>query len=95
MVTPQEDLDSAFSATFATYMAEVLKSGTTKIALDLSGVSLVTSTCIHTIMKTYSAMRDKSGQFVISGCKPTVMAVFKLVQFDRIIKFVDSIDQIA
>ncbi len=68
---------------------ELLDSGASKIAVDLSGVSMITSAGLSQLVQLTARANTQQSAFVLSGPTPFVRGVFETT---RLIKFFEVHD---
>lgn len=57
------------------------------VVLDLSPVAYLSSAMVGKIVAFYKAVVAAKGRLAIAGVRPDLMALFKITQIDRIIRF--------
>lgn len=93
IVTPLEDrLDARIATDFKEQMIELIASGNTKIALDLSKVEFIDSSGLGAIVSSLKRMGGR-GELVVCGLQETTMTLFKLTRMDRVFQVFDSEQQ--
>src|SRR5574337_247285 len=84
IVTPLEErLDARVATDFKERMAELIASGNTKIALDLSRVEFIDSSGLGAIVSSLKRMGGR-GDLVVYGLQETTMTMFRLTRMDRV-----------
>jgi anti-sigma B factor antagonist len=88
-------LDARSAASFKDAMADLVRSGQERIALDLSEVEFVDSSGLGAIVSTLKQLGGR-GDLVICGARDTVMSMFKLTRLDRVFQmFPDQREAVA
>lgn len=76
-------IDAAVAPQFKSDLMEVVKAGAQEIVLDLSGVRMIDSSGLGSLVSVLKAMNG-NGSIAIRGASPSVLGLFKLTRMDRV-----------
>ena len=84
------DLNGPFKAgdaeqAFRNSVSDVLSSGATKLLVNLGGVSFLDSSGVGSLVRTFSALKEKGGQFGVFGATKQVAQVLRMVRLDKVL----------
>jgi len=83
-------LDTVTSPHLEQALDDVITEGYSRIICDLGHVNYISSAGWGIFISKIKTVRDVDGDVVLSEMIPDVFDVFKLLEFDRILKFYDS-----
>jgi anti-sigma B factor antagonist len=86
-------LDTVTSPQLETALEDVTTEGFYNIICDLGNVNYISSAGWGIFVSKIKTIRDMGGDLVLSQMIPDVFDVFRLLEFDRILKFHDSTDK--
>ena len=66
-------------------IGQLLQENQKHIILDLSGISMIDSTCIGQIVKCLCKLKNAGGSLRLAGLKGMVDGVFKITKVDQVI----------
>lgn len=79
-------LDTASSFEFSSEIYKVLeKSNINQIIFDFSDVTYISSMCLRIVLELQRKMKENKGFISVKNAKKSVMEVFKITGFDKII----------
>lgn len=84
-------LDASIASNFKTQLLEVVKSGATKLLIDLSDVSFIDSSGLGSFVSLLKSMKGK-GTVSIAGANASVTGLFKLTSMDRVFSIYPNVD---
>ena len=84
------DLNGPFKAgeadqTFRNSVGEVLSAGVTNLAVNLAGVSFLDSSGIGALVRTFSTLRERGGEFRLFGASKQVAQTLRMVRLDKVL----------
>lgn len=85
------DIDLEFSGDVRTILMESAPRGRS-IIVDLSGVEVIDSSGIASLLEAFQNARKKGKAFIIAAVNPSVMRVFKLARLETVFAIEDSVD---
>jgi anti-anti-sigma factor len=65
------------------------------VIIDLSGVEMICSSAITTIVKHHMSMQKRGGKLVIAGCNESVMKIMQLLGLNKLMAFADDVPAAA
>ncbi len=86
-------LDTVTSPQLETALEDVTEEGYANIICDLGSVNYISSAGWGIFVSKIKRLRDMGGDLVLSKMIPDVFDVFRLLEFDRILKFYDNTDK--
>ncbi|NQU57234.1 MAG: STAS domain-containing protein [Rhodospirillales bacterium] len=86
------DIDLEFSGDVRTILMESAPKGRS-IIVDLSGVDVIDSSGIASLLEAFQNAHKKGKVFTIAAAQPSVMRVFKLARLETVFSIVDSVDE--
>lgn len=78
-------LDGTTSTTTEKDLLALLSGDINTIDIDISNLDYVSSAGLRVLLVAAKAAKAKGGKIVLHGPKPTILEVFKISGFDRII----------
>ena len=84
-------LDAASAAQAESAVQEFLKTGKTKLLLDLSELDYISSAGLRVLLFVSKALKQKSGTLVLCGIKGNVQEVLDVSGFTEIFKICASV----
>jgi anti-sigma B factor antagonist len=88
------ELDLHSSPALREHVLELLASGVTHVALDLSGVDFMDSSTLGVLVTCLKRVREDDGRLVLVGVASTPMKVLTLTGLDRIFEMTDSVTEL-
>ena len=84
------DLNGPFKAgeadqAFRNSVGEVLSAGVTNLAINLAGVSFLDSSGIGALVRTFSTLRERGGEFRLFGASKQVAQTLRMVRLDKVL----------
>lgn len=76
---------------FDAAIQEAENSGKKVVIIDLTGVEMVCSSAITTLVKHHMSLQAKGGKLYIAGCNPSVRKILQLLGLDKLMGIVDSV----
>ncbi len=64
------------------------------IVIDMANVAYLSSAMVGKIIALYKGVTAAKGRMAIAGVKPDLMALFKITQIDRLIRFYPDAQQV-
>jgi len=86
------DIDLQFSGEVRTILLEALPKGRSMV-IDLSGVHLIDSSGIASLLEAFQDARKKGKEFIIACVNDPVMRVFKLARLETVFDIAESVEQ--
>ena len=77
-------LDINTAAQLGEEIDRVLASKPAHVVVDLSGLDLIDSSGVAALVKLYKGVRSGGGTIVIGGARDQPLAIFKLLQLNRV-----------
>lgn len=71
----------------------LLAQGTRRLVLDLSGVDLVNSTGLGSLIGLHSSFREQDGTVVLSGADKKIRNLFVITRLASVFPIVDTVDE--
>lgn len=89
------EIDAYHSATFKQKSKEKL-SGTShsKYVIEMSNVTYIDSAGLGAVVSLLKEARNLKKELVLVGLQPRVRKIFEMTKLDKIVKIVDTIDEI-
>ncbi len=82
----QGALNGEPAADFQSRLDEVVSGPHQTIALDLSQVESINSSCIGRILLSRKRLSEQGRSIRISGCSNALLNTFQLIKFDKLVK---------
>lgn len=92
ILTVSGDMDTNTAPEFEKTFLSVLENEKHKIVIDLKDVHYISSAGWGIFVSELKRLRNEKGDLVLACMNPDVMAVFKLLQFDSILKYFHSVE---
>lgn len=86
------DIDLEFSGELRSILMESAPKGRS-IIVDLSGVEVIDSSGIASLLEAFQNARNKGKSFAIASLNPSVLRVFKLARLETVFVIKDSVDE--
>lgn len=80
---PEKRLDARTAGAFKEKMIEFVRSGQTRIALDIHEIEFIDSSGLGAIVSVLKQLGGQ-GDLVICGARDTVTSMFKLTRLDKV-----------
>ena len=84
-VIPEARLDTATSPLLKQVILPRME-GIEKIIVDFAGVEYISSAGLRVLLEIYQEMEDRGGSLRLINVRKSVMAVFRLVNFNEIVE---------
>jgi len=85
------DVDLEFSGDLRTLLMESILKGRI-IIIDLSGVDLIDSSGIASLLEAFQEARKKGKEFIIASVNTSVMRVFNLARLETVFDIEESVE---
>jgi anti-sigma B factor antagonist len=85
------DIDLEFSGDVRTILMESAPQGRS-IVVDMSGVELIDSSGIASLLEAFQNAHKKGKNFTIASIKPPVMRVFKLARLETVFEIEETLE---
>jgi len=92
ILTISEHLDSATSTVFESRLLGLIDSGESKIVIDCGSLEYVNSAGLKVFLLAAKRLEPVGGKFVLCALAPSVLMIFEMIGFTRIMKIVPSLD---
>jgi anti-anti-sigma factor len=84
------DLNGPFKAgeadqAFRNSVGEVLSAGVTNLAVNLAEVSFLDSSGIGSLVRTFTTLKERGGQFRLFGASKQVNQILRMVRLDKVL----------
>ena len=84
------DLNGPFKAgeadqAFRNSVGDVLSAGVTNLAVNLAGESFLDSSGVGALVRTFSALKEKGGEFRLFGASKQVAQLLRMVRLDKVL----------
>ncbi|MCE5316993.1 MAG: STAS domain-containing protein [Parachlamydia sp.] len=86
-------LDAVSSPATEKKVFECINSGQSKLILDFSGISYLSSAGMRMLLSTTKKLKSLSGRLVVSSVNPNVMDVLKMSGFDHVLDLSPTEDE--
>ena len=86
VVAAEGRLDASAADEFQGRLAAALDGGETRILLDFSELTYISSAGLRILLVTAKRLKEGGGQFAICGLSDNVASVFKVSGFDTILR---------
>ncbi|GAB1355753.1 MAG TPA: STAS domain-containing protein [Candidatus Rifleibacterium sp.] len=77
---------------FDAVIQEAEDAGKKKVIIDLTGVEMICSSAITTLVKHHMSLQSKGGKLFVAGCNPSVKKILQLLGLDKLIGVADSVE---
>ena len=85
-------LDALTCGNLETALSELIDSGKTKLVVDFTELSYISSAGLRILLKTAKQIKGINGTFVLCGMKDFIKEVFDVSGFSSIITITDTVD---
>jgi len=85
-------LDALTGEDAETTLSQLLDSGQTKLVVDFTELSYISSAGLRILLKTAKQIKAINGSFVLCGMKDFIKEVFDVSGFSSIITITDTVD---
>ena len=92
IVTVTEHLDSATSSIFESRLLGLVERGERRIVVDCSQLDYVNSAGLKVFLLAAKRLEPLGGKLVLCSLAPSVLMIFEMIGFTRIMKIVPSLD---
>ncbi len=92
ILTVSEHLDSATSPIFESRLLGLIDRGERKIVVDCGSLEYVNSAGLKVFLLAAKRLEPLTGKLVLCALAPSVLMIFEMIGFTRIMKIVPSID---
>lgn len=86
-------LDAVSSPATERKVFECINNGQSKLILDFSGISYLSSAGMRMLLSTTKKLKSLSGRLVVSSVSPNVMDVLKMSGFDHVLDLSSTEDE--
>lgn len=93
VLAPQGKLNLVTAPAVKSRIDELVKSGSTRVVVDLSGVGFIDSSGLGALIGSLKSARQAGGDVRIAGPGDQVRAVLKLTNLDRILAPYDDVEE--
>jgi anti-anti-sigma factor len=90
IVAIDDHLDTAAAPALESKLEELIGSGNHRILMDCADLLYVTSAGLKVFLVTAKKLEPLGGQLVISGLQSSVLMIFEMIGFTRIMKVVPT-----
>lgn len=95
LIKVEGEIDAYHSATFKQKTKEKLgELSHTKYVIDMSAVSYIDSAGLGAIVSLLKESRNLKKELILVALQPQVRKVFEMTKLDKIVKIVDTIEEI-
>ena len=93
VVTCQGRIDAAVSGSVKERIQEVLKSGASRLVLDLAGVDFLDSSGLGALVSCLRRIKEKKGEIKLAGLRPEVVSIFEITRVSRLFHICDTVQE--
>jgi anti-sigma B factor antagonist len=93
VVAPTGRLDVAGAPALKDAIAEVVKSGPSRIVIDMEGVSFVDSTGLGSVIAVLKQIRSSQGELRLAAPNQQVRVVLELTTLDRVFPYFATVEE--
>ena len=93
VIEVQGSLDAMTSGEMKSFVDELFISNTNEIVFDLTNIELIDSSGFGVLVHAFKIARAKGGDVVIAGLSGQPIEVFRILNLNKAIKTVDSVDE--
>jgi stage II sporulation protein AA (anti-sigma F factor antagonist) len=93
IVTVSEHLDTATSSIFESRLLGMVDRGERKIVVDCSTLEYVNSAGLKVFLLAAKRLEPLGGKLVLCALAPSVLMIFEMIGFTRIMKIVPTLDE--
>ncbi|GAB6188874.1 STAS domain-containing protein [Marinitoga arctica] len=95
LIKVEGEIDAYHSATFKQKTKEKLTElSYTKYVIDMSAVSYIDSAGLGAIVSLLKESRNLKKELILVGLQPQVRKVFEMTKLDKIVKIIDTIEEV-
>ena len=91
VLTVSEHLDSATSTVFESRLLGLIDRGERKIVVDCNSLEYVNSAGLKVFLLAAKRLEPLAGKLVLCALAPSVLMIFEMIGFTRIMKIVPSL----
>ncbi len=77
---------------FDTAIQEAEDTGKKKVIIDLTGVEMICSSAITTLVKHHMSLQAKGGKLFIVGCNASVKKILQLLGLDKLMGIAENVE---
>ena len=88
-----DHLDTAAAPALEQKLAELMEGGARRVVIDCSALHYVNSAGLKVFLLAAKRLEALGGKLVVATLLPNVLAIFKMIGFDKIIKTTASRDE--
>ena len=88
ILTIEGDLDAFSAPELRPMLDEIAKDGVRRVVVDLAGLKLIDSSGVGAIVSLFKRVRANDGEMSIRGLGGQPLAIFKLLNLDRVFSIV-------
>ena len=92
MVVVEGEVDMSTSPQLRDHLTPLFKEGTSRVIVELSGVSYIDSSGIATLIEGLQLSRKHNIRFTLAGVRPSVEAVFELAYLTGVFEMVPAVE---
>jgi anti-anti-sigma factor len=92
VLTVSEHLDSATSTIFESRLLGLIDRGERKIVIDCGSLEYVNSAGLKVFLLAAKRLEPLGGKLVLCALAPSVLMIFEMIGFTRIMKIVPSLE---
>ena len=92
VLTVSEHLDSATSTVFESRLLGLIDRGERKIVVDCNSLEYVNSAGLKVFLLAAKRLEPLAGKLVLCALAPSVLMIFEMIGFTRIMKIVPSLN---
>ncbi|MBF0274319.1 MAG: STAS domain-containing protein [Nitrospinae bacterium] len=74
-------------------LQDLIKSGESKILLDMAGVTFLSSSAIGTIAGTFNDLKEKNGQLKMTALSKEIKHIFEITGLDKRIPISSTLEE--
>ncbi len=93
ILTVSEHLDTATSSIFESRLLGLVDRGERKIVVDCSTLEYVNSAGLKVFLLAAKRLEPLGGKLVLCALAPSVLMIFEMIGFTRIMKIVPTLDE--
>ncbi len=93
IVTVSEHLDTSTSSIFESRLLGMVDRGERKIVVDCSTLEYVNSAGLKVFLLAAKRLEPLGGKLVLCALAPSVLMIFEMIGFTRIMKIVSTLDE--
>ena len=88
-------MDAASEHAFDLECETVLQGGRRHVAVDLAGLSYISSAGVGALLRLAGLFRDRNGEVVLCGAKGVVKSVLEITRVSSLFRMCDSVEAAA